>query len=663
MKYRREIDGLRAVAVLPVILFHAGFSVFSGGYVGVDVFFVISGYLITSILISELEQGTFSIARFYERRARRILPALFFVMLVCMPFAYMWMMPSQLDEFAQSIFAVVFFLSNWLFWEETGYFGTAAELKPLLHTWSLAVEEQYYLLFPVFMLALWRFGRSWVFVCVSGIALFSLILSEWGWRNEPDINFFFTFSRFWELLAGSICAFLTVVKKLKSSNMLSSFGLVAIVFAIFSYDSSTPFPSVYALVPVIGTSLIILFGRQGTWVAKLLSVRGLVGIGLISYSAYLWHQPLFAFARIRSLAEPNHVVMGGLAVTALLLAWGTWRWIERPFRRPDNSLLATRGQVFAASGFVGAIFAASGFAGHYTGGLATRVEIGDAANSDLTVRKFVNSCFDLEHQAVVDELAWFCEEGKVEDFSATVAVVGDSHALSYFGPLSEWGSNNRVRFLFNGISGCPPLVNTFILRSGRLRDDCAARNQKIFTEQALKGVDVVVLNARWTYYGYGDSSGSVRHIGTSYDVEKNRDVSYRVFLSQLLATLQILKELRLPVVFVHQQPVQLVEPLAVFGRAALFEEDLDLVSSAVSVKIDQHIEDYTTLQEDIGKIIHRLDSGMATEIDVAPLLCSPICQVAEGGRAIYLDKDHLSNFGAGIVLPMIVQKLEVMLRE
>jgi peptidoglycan/LPS O-acetylase OafA/YrhL len=163
MKYRREIDGLRAIAVIPVILFHAGFDMFSGGYVGVDVFFVISGYLITGILLDELERGDFSIARFYERRARRILPALFFVILACLPFAYMWMLPSQLKDFSQSVVSVVFFSSNVLFWQEHGYFAAAAELKPLLHTWSLAVEEQYYLILPVFLLLLWRFGRTRVF--------------------------------------------------------------------------------------------------------------------------------------------------------------------------------------------------------------------------------------------------------------------------------------------------------------------------------------------------------------------------------------------------------------------------------------------------------------------------------------------------------------------
>ena len=159
MNYRREIDGLRALAVLPVILFHAGFETFSGGFVGVDVFFVISGYLITTIILAELEQGRFSIVNFYERRARRILPALFLVMLVCIPFAWIWLLPSDMKDFSQSLIAVAIFASNILFWRESGYFDTAAELKPLLHTWSLAVEEQYYVLFPLFLMLFWKLGK------------------------------------------------------------------------------------------------------------------------------------------------------------------------------------------------------------------------------------------------------------------------------------------------------------------------------------------------------------------------------------------------------------------------------------------------------------------------------------------------------------------------
>ena len=236
MKYRAEIDGLRALAVVSVVLYHAGFEFFSGGFVGVDVFFVISGYLITSILIDDLENNTFDLVKFYERRARRILPALFFVTICSLPYAWMWMLPGQMEDFAESLIAVSLFASNFLFWQTSGYFDAAIEGKPLFHTWSLAVEEQYYVIFPVFLLLLWRFGKSRVFWTITVLASLSLALSEWGWRNMPSANFYLAPTRAWELLAGSIAAFLVQKSGVKNSNPLSLLGLAAIIFAILFYD-------------------------------------------------------------------------------------------------------------------------------------------------------------------------------------------------------------------------------------------------------------------------------------------------------------------------------------------------------------------------------------------------------------------------------------------
>ena len=207
MKYRAEIDGLRALAVLPVILFHAGFELFGGGFIGVDVFFVISGYLITTIIISEMGEGKFSIVNFYERRARRILPALFFVMAVCIPFAWMWLSPFDLRNFGQSLVAVSTFSSNILFWLESGYFDTASELKPLLHTWSLAVEEQYYIIFPLFLIATWQFGHIWILALLSLIFLVSLGIAQWSAVNAPSAAFYLLPARGWELLIGVFAAF------------------------------------------------------------------------------------------------------------------------------------------------------------------------------------------------------------------------------------------------------------------------------------------------------------------------------------------------------------------------------------------------------------------------------------------------------------------------
>ena len=337
MNYRAEIDGLRALAVLPVILFHAGFERFSGGYVGVDVFLVISGYLITTLIISEMAIGEFSIVNFYERRARRILPALFFVMAACLPFAWFWLLPIDLKDFGLSLVAVSTFSSNILFWMESGYFDTAAELKPLLHTWSLAIEEQYYILFPIFLMLTWRLGLKWILTLLSLVFVISLGVAHWGAFNKPSATFYLLPTRGWELLVGVFFAFyLKHNEYLKShitNQILSLLGFVMIVYSIVAFDDTTPFPSLYALIPTIGTGLLILSAVPNTFVHRLLSFSPLVGIGLISYSAYLWHHPLLAFARHRQIGEVSDFFLITLCIASLLMAYFSWRYVEKPFRK------------------------------------------------------------------------------------------------------------------------------------------------------------------------------------------------------------------------------------------------------------------------------------------------------------------------------------------
>ena len=345
MKYRAEIDGLRALAVVPVILFHAGFELFSGGFVGVDVFFVISGYLITTILIEDIENKRFSIVNFYERRARRILPALSFVMIFCVPFAWILLSDASLQKFGNGLIGVSLFLSNVVFWKQQGYFDESAELNPILHTWSLAVEEQYYVLFPIFLVLAWRFGKNRVFQMIVVMAAISLLLSEWGWRNKPTANFYLAPTRAWELFAGSIAAFIVQKQGVQKNNFLALLGLAAIIFSIFVYDESTPFPSVYALMPVLGVVLLVLYAEKETLAAKFLSAKALVSIGLISYSAYLWHQPVLAFFRIYTNQIHLHwLVALVLIIITFLLSYVSWRLVEKPFRNRsfiNNFLLFT----------------------------------------------------------------------------------------------------------------------------------------------------------------------------------------------------------------------------------------------------------------------------------------------------------------------------------
>lgn len=470
MQYRPEIDGLRALAVLPVIAFHAGAAGFSGGFVGVDVFFVISGYLITTILLDDLAAGRFSLARFYERRARRILPALFVVMAACLPFAHLWMTPDLFQDFARTAAAVALFVSNLLFIAELDYFAPAAEANPLLHTWSLAVEEQFYILFPPALWGLWRLGGGRAALWgTAALAAVSFAFSEWAWRIWPAESFFFLPSRAWELLAGALCAFGLRGRAgpfaPAAGGALALAGLAAILAAVVLYDRDTPFPSAWAALPVGGSVAVILFARADTLAAGLLRLRPVVGLGLISYSAYLWHQPLFAFARLRAPAEPTPTVMAALALAALALAALTWRFVEQPFRhhRARAPLLPRRGQVFAAAGAGIAAFAAFGAFGELSEGRArlwlAQADPGARATyllmqeaRAITRRSDDGACrFNLDRlsPAAIQRL-----RACAAAHGPGVAVLGDSHAIDLTEALL---AASDTPFLFGlGRGGCRP---------------------------------------------------------------------------------------------------------------------------------------------------------------------------------------------------------------
>ena len=457
------------MAVVPVILFHAGFAPVSGGFVGVDVFFVISGYLITTILIDDIEAGRFSIINFYERRARRILPALFFVMLCSLPFAWAWMLPNQMKDYSQSLFAVTLFGSNFLFWRTSGYFAAAADEKPFLHTWSLAVEEQYYVLFPIFLFLAWRMGKNRVFWLIVILAGISLLLSEWGWRNEPKANFYLSPTRAWELFAGSIAAFVVEKHGVRTNHALSMLGLLAILFSIFFFTEATPFPSVYALAPVVGSVFIVLFATKETLAAKILSTRPFVGIGLISYSAYLWHQPLLAFARIRSTETPSLLLMLMLAALALVLAAFSWKFVEQPFRMKAK---VNRRMIFSTS-LAGAIFfVAVGMAGDRFNSvfehrwLSKQAEnvrdtyvVLSRANPELSnYGADANGNQDLDRCRFNTRFLDDAAEQRIlecaETYGKGVLILGDSHAMDLFGVVA---SRFPVPFLV-GVTqgGCQP---------------------------------------------------------------------------------------------------------------------------------------------------------------------------------------------------------------
>jgi peptidoglycan/LPS O-acetylase OafA/YrhL len=341
--YKREIDGLRAIAVGAVILYHAqitilGYQPFKGGFIGVDIFFVISGYLISSIILKELiTTGSLSFKHFYERRVRRILPALLFVMLISLPFAYLYLLPSSFVDFSKSIIYSLGFSSNIYFWYSGSEYGAeSALLKPFLHTWSLSVEEQFYILFPLILLIIFKFFKRKIINFFLISIVISLCLASYTSSIYPSASFYLLFTRVWELLIGSMLAYYKITKGFSKKKgvtlILPSLGMFLILYSIIIFDNQNPAPSFLTLLPVIGCSMVIYFANPNEMITKVLSTKLFVGIGLISYSLYLWHYPVFAYSRIVNFTEDVILKKILLAVIIILLSIFSYYLVEKPFR-------------------------------------------------------------------------------------------------------------------------------------------------------------------------------------------------------------------------------------------------------------------------------------------------------------------------------------------
>lgn len=479
MRYRADIDGLRALAVLPVIAFHAGVPGVSGGFAGVDVFFVISGYLITAILMRDIAEGRFSVAGFYERRARRILPALVTVVAATAPFAALWMFPEDLPGYFRSVVAVAVFGSNLLFLSETGYFDGAAEEKPLLHTWSLAVEEQFYILFPLLLLAVARGGVRRMTGVFLALAIASFALSVWGGRWAPSSSFYLLPARAWELMAGALCALAETGRGRRENGAGAALGLGLIAVSMVVFDGGMPWPSWRAAVPVLGTALVILCAGPGTLAGRALSLRPLAALGLLSYSAYLWHHPLFALARIRSVDPPGPWLMAALALLSLGLAALTWAFVERPFRRQDGPVrgrtAALRLSAVALAGLT--VLGAAGLGRQGPGGVPEREITLGACNVDR------GDCYSLAGA------------------ERRVVLWGDSYADAFLPSLGRAANAAGLSLEARVMSSCPALPGTVENEAARLGAayvrDCRAHNRAAHAAVLSDPPEMVILATSW----------------------------------------------------------------------------------------------------------------------------------------------------------------------
>lgn len=573
MIYRREIDGLRALAILPVILFHAGFSAFQGGYIGVDIFFVISGYLITSILLAERASGNFSFLKFYERRARRILPALFLVMFCSLLAAWAMLWTSDIKRFSASLKYVSFFVGNLFFSNAGDYFGPSLDLMPLLHTWSLAVEEQYYIIFPVLLFFLWRFFGDKISVPLLLILVVSLLVAQFRVLGGFEATFYLLPSRAWEILLGAVTAAAMWQNetnkrspgagRLFGYDTLAITGLVLIVFSVLYFDRQTPHPGFATLVPTIGAVLIIRFGDSQTVVGKLLSSAPLVGIGLVSYSAYLWHQPLFAFAKHLSIAEPGDLRFGLLALLAILLACISWKYVEAPFRKKGRfSPKFVLG--FSVVGVL--FFSVAGFLGE---------KRSDVINSMLPYRQAMHS---LESKIRPNYgLNGKCNTFNISDKCRTsdapeMLVWGDSYAMHLIDGILS--SNEGAAIAQMTMPACAPVIGVSYLLRDKSHEESFASACIDFNNQVLHwlsenpSVKHVVLASQYFHFFESDAE--------LYDGRNLNRFDRAVLLSKFRETLKRIKELGASPVLVAPPPASGENIGKCLAKRKLKNDDLSL---------------------------------------------------------------------------------------
>ncbi|MEM7300519.1 MAG: acyltransferase family protein [Pseudomonadota bacterium] len=656
MRYRADIDGLRTIAVLSVVFGHAKFPLFGGGFVGVDIFFVISGFLITGLIISEQNRGEFSLLSFYERRMRRILPALFVVIVTTLILGWFLSMPEDYRLIVRSAFSVLLFLSNMMFWREIGYFDGAAAEKPLLHTWSLSVEEQFYVVFPLLMMLMFKFGNKWRAYVLVGLFLLSLVASVWVTMKWPATGFYWSPLRGWELLAGSLLACAITNQNLVSAIVrisvpLQIIGIALITLPIVFYTEATLFPGYAAIPPVLGSVFLIaggLAGRGTVW--KLLSSKPMVFVGKRSYSLYLWHFPLFAFAFYLAQSTPSLTVRVVLIVLAVLLSMASYSFIEQPCR--DRNFLSQL-KVYVVSVSSSAALAALTLIIYFQNGVPNRFD--GAAFAAVEAKLDYNhdryDCFLNEQNKrsgpqLIEAACTVGQKNGLADF----VLWGDSHAETYRTPFAKAADTLGLSGRYVGGDGCVPAVRAgYYLR-------CLDYNRRILDGIVASGsVKTVVLVARWTLYLEMSVPNSSLHYEPlqpkNSTFPMDREDRFQQQLDDLTKIVGKLKSAGKSVVVLAPLP----EP-GVDGPRTKF---------VASVGTGEHLNNQLSLEDFKTRALPTLEllEKVATSLDVPLLyphkmLCpKDKCLNTIGETILYHDDDHLSREGAEHLSPLAMRAL------
>jgi peptidoglycan/LPS O-acetylase OafA/YrhL len=632
--YRPDIDGLRAIAVLAVVGFHAFPRLDPGGFVGVDIFFVISGFLISTIILAKLASHSFSFQDFYARRARRIFPALLAVLAACLVAGWVLLLPFEYKELGKQIVGAAGFASNFLLWHEAGYFDASGEAKPLLHLWSLGVEEQFYLLWPL-LLFFSRGRRGLMLAGTALLALASFAYSLHATHHAPGAAFFSPASRWWELMAGGLLAQLVAHRGVLGGaigNVASLTGLALIAATLLLLDQTQAFPGWWALAPVLGTFLV-LFAGPTAWLNRVvLSNRALVGCGLISYPLYLWHWPLISFAWIYRSAPPTVAMRIGAVALAFVLSWATYMFIERPIRfggRGRRTALALLALLAVTGAVGGAVYAGNG--------LGFRPVLGQVRPAFVPERPEAprKPCADLA--SLPAPLAASCYSHVNPGMGRKVVVWGDSQARVWTADFEKLARRDGFELFVFLLDGCPPLDG---VRRSDIQDSLAACGTLETTHalfEAIVGLhpDIVTLVARWSLYSHGwirngELLKANGFLMTQPGGTATRDSSQAALAASIPATVARLQDRKISVMVVKNPPV-------------LNWEVTNLRKSVADLQVSaaEHRE-FSRFTDEIFGRLQNIEL-----FDPAPALGRTDCRAEIDGRYLYVDDNHLSDFGAG----------------
>lgn len=528
--HRSDIDGLRGVAVLAVLAYHYWGGLFRGGFIGVDVFFVISGYLLSAIIVSEVQSHRFLFYRFYERRIRRIFPALFVLLALSAGFALLFLLPPDFESFNHSFVGASLSVSNFHFWKTLNYFAAPAAARPLLHTWSLGVEEQFYVVLPVFIVLVQKFLPKYLRATVVLAAICFFVWSVVEVRRDPGGAFFLPFSRAWELLLGTALAlqvFPTPRSKLMR-EVLPAFGILAILCSVFLLTANIPFPGENALLPCVGASAIILAANERRTVAgRLLSRRPLVFIGLISYSLYLWHWPILVFSKIAISKWFDLPSFGSrllLAVLAVAIATVSWRFVETPFRvgahRPGSkTIFIFAGLCIATSLAIAGIFSIRvvqrGRFPQSVDEISNYLDYQQTHPAEFSALFGFGSCYLDKREDLADFNERECLKSTTDE--PQVLIFGDSHAANLRPGLQS--AMPGVNFMEATSSSCPPTLE----QNERSTSECRQFVRKVLTEFiSARSIPTVLLNAFW-------NDSDLNHLTETITFLKRRGVKVVIF--------------------------------------------------------------------------------------------------------------------------------------